>query len=150
MYALDQMCAVFFAASRPNYARWMVLYLLNLLNIESTHQGLRLMLENGAFTTRRTSKPFSRSAVDITLEQTVNIDAASRLTGIGSFTNLAAARGRWMITRSVRSTVVTDLLAKAGISSVEDITKELKPYRMQRDNDDLASVIQVIENTLKP
>ena len=28
-FSLDEMCAVFFAANRPNYARWMVRYHLN-------------------------------------------------------------------------------------------------------------------------
>jgi len=34
------------------------------------------------FSIRRTDKNFSRSAIDITLEQTTNADAASRNTGI--------------------------------------------------------------------
>ena len=41
VYALSQMCPVFFAASHQNYARWMVRYCLRLLNIDNTHLGLR-------------------------------------------------------------------------------------------------------------
>ncbi|KAK0160291.1 hypothetical protein PV328_007719 [Microctonus aethiopoides] len=36
----------------------------------------------GAFGVKRTSANFSRSPVDLTLEQTINADAANRLTGI--------------------------------------------------------------------
>ena len=82
IYALEEMIPVLFAANRPNYSRWMVKYHLNLLNMEDSHPGIKRVLCNGAFSIRRTDKNFSRSAIDITLEQTTNADAASRNTGI--------------------------------------------------------------------
>ena len=71
IFCLGKMCAVFFATSRPNCARWMNRYHLDLLNIDETHPGARAMLEAGALTVRRTTRSFSRSPVDLTLEQTV-------------------------------------------------------------------------------
>ena len=47
------MCPVFFFGSRPNYARWMVKYYHNLLNMDNTHPGVRSVLENGALSIRR-------------------------------------------------------------------------------------------------
>ena len=44
----------------------------------------------------------SRCAMDLTLEQTVNKDAASRKTGIGAFTQCVKAGKRWTVTRSMR------------------------------------------------
>ena len=85
--------------------------------------------------------PF-RSAPNITLEQTVNCDAASRRTEIDSFTNVAAARSRWMVTHSAQSSVVSNSMAKKGISPVEDTNKELKKYRMQIDQEDLTRVMK--------
>lgn len=41
IYALGQMRYSFFAGSRPNYARWMVRYHMNLLNVDKTHPGVR-------------------------------------------------------------------------------------------------------------
>ena len=64
----------------------MVRYHLNLLNIEQSHPGVREMLLSGALSVRRTNKSFTRTPVDLTLEQTVNADAASRMTGISAFT----------------------------------------------------------------
>ena len=101
IYALQLMIPVYFAGSRPNYARWLVRYHLNLINSEDTHPGIRAMLEAGALSIRRTDKHFSRTAVDMTLEQTVNADAASRLTGISSFMQSNNARKRWMVTKEV-------------------------------------------------
>ena len=66
---LSRICHLFFTTHRPNYARWMVRYCLNLQNMDTTHAGIRATF-----------------AVDLTLEQTVNRDAASRQTGITPFT----------------------------------------------------------------
>ena len=52
--------------------------------------------------------------MDLTLEQTVNADAASRLTRIASFSKSVSARRRWMVTRSVRSELVSHLMEKSG------------------------------------
>lgn len=52
----------------------------------------------------------------MTLEQTVNDDAASCQTGIGSFTHSEGARKRWMGMRAVWSEITDNLLSKAGIS----------------------------------
>ena len=63
-YTLRQMTNIFFACNRLNYARWMVRYCLNLVNIDTTHPGMRQVLENGAMSIRRKNKPFSRTPVD--------------------------------------------------------------------------------------
>jgi len=70
----------------------MVKYHLNLLNVENTHHGISHTLENGGLTVKRTTKIFVRAPVDLTLEQTVNADAASRLTGIAAFSQSVGAR----------------------------------------------------------
>jgi hypothetical protein len=56
IYTLGEMCSLFFATNRPNYARWMVRYQLNLLNIDHTHPGVKLILARGAMAIRRTTK----------------------------------------------------------------------------------------------
>ena len=141
---------IFFACSRHNYARWMVRYYLNLVNIDVTHPGLRKVLENGAFTVKRTGKPFSITPVDLTLEQSVNAVAASRLTGISSFTTSTTARRRWLITRSARSAIIGSLLEKSGLKSSDECIKELKPYRIKKDNEDMKKLLDTISNHMNP
>jgi hypothetical protein len=128
----------------------MVRYYFSLLNVDKTHPGIRQILENGALSIKRTSKPFSRTPVDMALEQTVNKDGDSRLTGIAAFSHSDTARRRWMVTRSARSAIVGNLMSKAGLKSPEDITKELKPYRIKKDNEDLKKLIESIQNTMNP
>ncbi|MCG7875152.1 MAG: hypothetical protein N0C90_02335 [Candidatus Thiodiazotropha endolucinida] len=149
-FCLSKMCSIFFATHRPNYARWMTKYHLDLVNIDETHPGARAMLEAGALSVRRTDKPFSRSPVDLTLEQTVNADAASRLTGITSFSRSVSARRRWMVTRSVRSELVGHLMDKSGLKPKAAVVQELKPSRIQRDNSDLKKIITGIGATMDP
>ena len=85
IYSLRQMIPLFFAGSRPNYARWMVRYFFNLINCnDKVHK----MLEEGALSIGRkkeNNNMFNRNPVDMTLEETINADAASKFTGIGSF-----------------------------------------------------------------
>jgi hypothetical protein len=50
--------------------------------MEASHPGITKLSDSGAISIRRTKKSFSRSPVDITLEQTINADAANSSTGI--------------------------------------------------------------------
>lgn len=52
----------------------------------------------------------------MTLEQSVNRDAASRLTGIPAFTTNASGRLRWSVTKSAKARVVTLLTETAGLN----------------------------------
>ena len=119
------------------------------LNVDNTQPGVREVLEKRAHTIRRTSKFFSRAAVDLILEQTDNVDAASRKTGISAF-QTDSTRTRWMITRSTRSAIVSTLLHQAGLRSPDDVVKELKPYRIQKDNNDMKTLIEGIMSTMNP
>ena len=109
------MIPVFFATNYHNYGRWMTFYVLELLNIDTSHPGLRPTLENGSFSVRQTKSSSARSPVELTLEQTVNKDAASRQTGISSFTQSESARRRWMITRSMRSQIFGEVMNQVGL-----------------------------------
>ena len=84
---LPKLANYFFALNHPNYARWLVQYHNNLLLLQDTHPEVYAEFQRGLFSIRRTSKPFSGSPIDLTLEQTINNDAASQRSGISSLTN---------------------------------------------------------------
>ena len=94
-HSLQALTNLFFSFNQPNYSRWAVRVHDNLLKIEATHPSLAEEFQNGRFGIKRTKKEFSRMPIDLTLEQTINADAASQRTGISSFTNSLAARQRW-------------------------------------------------------
>ena len=110
VHGLGEMCPHLFAGNRLNYARWIVLHYFNLLNIDANNPEAREMLVNGVLSIRRTEKSFSRTAVDMTLEQTVNKDTASRLTGISAFALSPSARTKWAVTKTASSAIVGSLV----------------------------------------
>lgn len=129
----------------------MTRFVLNLLNINGTHPGLRSVLEKGALTIRRGSRSFSRIPIDMALEQTINADASSRMTGISAFHNSHNTKAKWAITNSARAEVLSALLEKAGLRSIDDEThKENKETRMKRDNSDLNKILGEIESCQNP
>jgi len=62
-------------------------------------------------------------------------------TGITAFTQSVSARKRWMTTRTVRSSIVGHLMTKVGLLKKEDVHKDTKQTRVERDNSDLQKLI---------
>lgn len=85
LYVLPKITNVFFSMNHHNYARYMTIYYDKLLNIEKTHPGLLAECKETFLGLRRTPKPHSRIPIDLTLEQTINANAASRATGVINF-----------------------------------------------------------------
>lgn len=117
MFTFLQKSQIFsFAFNHQNYSRWQVYYSGKLCSIGDTHPGLRFSFEQGSFGVWRTEKPFSRIPVDLTLEQTINGEAARRLIGIIHMTNSVAARPSWAINHSAQARIISHVLKTAGIA----------------------------------
>lgn len=138
---------VFFSLNRPNYARWGSLFLQKL---GSADPQLRKILEDGAFSIRRTTKEYSRSAVDISLEQTVNRDAASSLKGVVAFRNSENALRRWSLTMSQRAMAVSELRTFAGLEVGESASAQCRPSRIKKDNRQMTALSQKIDEFCNP
>lgn len=103
------------------------------MNIDITHPGLSEQFERGALSIRRTPKNFCRSPIDLTLEQTINADAANRLTGISAFTNNLEARQRWSETHTARTAVISSFIEFVDLVKFNDSSdsKYLKRFTEQ-------------------
>ena len=97
-----------------------------------------------------TSKPFSGLPIDLTLEQTINGDAACLKTGIGCFTNSISARQFWAESHFIRTKIIPDMLDDLSLNNKEDTTKDLKKGRLGRDASDLKKIKVMIMDTLNP
>ena len=106
METLPHITDIFFSLNRPNYARWSVLFMAQM---KAAPKEFMEQLWQGAFSIRRTSKNFARSGIDITLEKTVNRNAASPSQGIVHFTNSSDAIRRWCISSNQRQMCVGHL-----------------------------------------
>ena len=101
-----------FSLNRPNYALWGSLFLNKYSSMDS--QALKI-LKDGAFSIRRTKKSCARSDIDLTLEQTVNMDAASPATGLAALRNSDKAFKRWSITLTQRGMALSELYTYVDI-----------------------------------
>ena len=124
---------VFFGLHRPNYARWGTLFLQRLCNAD---HDLRRILTNGAFSVRRTEKNYSRCAIDLTLEQTVNRNSASQSRGIVAFRNSETSVRRWSITMTQRSSAVTELRLYSGLDNQEEAAAQCRSSHIRKDMQD--------------
>ena len=147
-YALFELSPIFFMTNHHNYARWMVLYALELANLDPE---LYNMLINGGFSVNRTGRPFAEVAVDMPLEQTISTEAKNRLKGIMKYADVSTAVNRWSITHSMKTELVNSLLDIAGFSETKYNHKETKESRKRHDNNrDLKNLKDRIKETMNP
>ena len=125
---------MFFSLNHPNFALWIVKYHNSLLTLEEMHSETFREYQNGMFNINRTTKFFSRSRFDFTLEQTINADAASQGTGIASMTNSISACQCWTESHLLRATMISYLNEDLNITKREDITETLKASNANKDN----------------
>lgn len=143
IHTLSSIIEVCFALNCPNYSRWGSLFLHKLQQMDPR---AREILEAGAMSIRRTKKPYARSAVDMTLEQTVNKYAASPMRGITAFINSEDAYRRSM-TLTQRSMALSELYELVNLKSGEEPEKQLTKSRIRYDNADMNSVKFTLNNT---
>ena len=91
-----------------------------------------LQLEKGSFGVKRTTKSFSRQPIDLTLEQTINADAANKLTGVLQTRNSISARQRWCRSHIIRSTIISHTIEQMGLRKKQDVTADLQTSRIKK------------------
>ena len=141
---LPSIIEVCFALNHPNYSRWGSLFLHKLQQMDPRACDI---LEAGAISIRRTKKSYARSAVDLTLEQTVNKYAAPPTRGITAYRDSEDACRRWNITLTQRSMALSELYQLVNLQSGEEPQKQLTKSRIRRDNADMNSVSNTLINT---
>ncbi|GFT93055.1 uncharacterized protein TNCV_2715651 [Trichonephila clavipes] len=149
-YVIPKINNLFFAVNQPNYARWCVKYLDNLNKVDETHPGLKNDFMNGCFGIKRTDKPFSSTPIDLTLETTINAEAARCLSGIAHFTNSLAARQRWTKSHSIRAIVISHVLDVCGLKQLQDVSADLQPNRIKIYGKQLSDFNEIFENNINP
>nr|CAH7764794.1 unnamed protein product [Callosobruchus chinensis] len=147
---LPKIANLFFAFSQQNYSRYLVKYHDNLLKVDQSHLGLKEQLQLGTFGVKRTDKPYSRQPIDLTLEQTINADAANKLTGVSHTTNSISARQRWCKSHTLRSTIISHTMEQAGLRKRQDITADLQKSRINKNSQQLLNFTDNIKQNINP
>ncbi|KAK5637859.1 hypothetical protein RI129_000142 [Pyrocoelia pectoralis] len=136
-YVLPKITNLFFAFNQPNYARWLVKYHNNLLVVDETHPDIAEGLEKGCLGIQRTDKSFSRQPIDLTLEQTINAEAAK-------------ARQRWCKSHEIRSTIISFTYEATGLQKRQDVTSDLEKHNIKRDTKLLRNFIATFSKFMNP
>lgn len=149
-WVLPKITNLFFSCNQQNYARWLVKYYDNLLKVEEEYPELYEAFKNGFFGVKQTNKAFSRQPIDLTLEQTVNADAAKRLTGILHFTNSISARQRWAKSHDIRTSVISYTYNETGIKKKQDISSDLEKHSMRQSSLQLQRFLDAFSKYINP
>lgn len=125
--SIYEMVNLFCAFNQPNYARWILKYFCNLLNLKLKSSPLLDEFKRGASGVKITSNSLARSPVDYTL------NSANKLTGIGHLTDSITARQRWAMSHGMRCRMISEFLTKLEIRCHDEIVSELSPNRIVKD-----------------
>ena len=120
------------------------------MKLNETHLEVYNEFKQGWFTIRRTEKPFSSTAIDLTLEQTVNAEAASQHLEVLSITNSISARQRWAESHYLRTSIVSTMLEHLGMTKKDDVSQHIKPNRIKKANASVRQVLHVLKETVNP
>ncbi|KAJ8664697.1 hypothetical protein QAD02_006359 [Eretmocerus hayati] len=150
IYILPKITNIMFTMNHYNYARWLVVYHNNLLNVEKTHPGLGKILKDGGFGVKRTDKNFSRQETDLVMEQTANCDAGRSQTGISHFTNSEGAIMRWSICFGAIRELVSSLLDEAGMNPKQAITNDLRECNIRRSQSHVKKFREALNVRINP
>ncbi|CAG9762688.1 unnamed protein product [Ceutorhynchus assimilis] len=149
-YMLPKLTNLFFTMNHQNYSRYLTLYADKLNKIEETHPGLLNDCKECLLGIRRTLNPFCRIPIDLSLEQTVNADAASKASGVINLTDSFSARQRWSITHAVRTHATTMMTELCGMKKGDDTVKDLKKSTIQHWRKKLVTLLDFMQNCTNP
>ena len=122
----------------------------NLLKLPETYPEVYLEFKNKLSGIKRTPKSFSRSPIDLVLEQTISADAACQRTGVSALTNSISARQRWAESHFLRTTIISNVFEDLVMTKKEDVSNNLRPHRIRNDHAVLNKVIVMIQETMNP
>ncbi|KAJ8048632.1 hypothetical protein HOLleu_01021 [Holothuria leucospilota] len=139
--AIREVLPWMFAYDRTNYARYFLVYWLEMSSLPSAHLEIYLELGRGNFTVQRQDNHgFSSLACDMAIEKTANRDSKSRGGMTGFTTNKFKQRAE--ITR--------DRAFMSGRGERSNIRKDLTESRLECDENAVQSIPSTISNLVNP
>lgn len=86
----------------------------------------------------------------LVLEQTINADAARRLTGIIQFTNSISTRQRWAVSHDIRSTIISHMYKELDMHTKQDVRAELTNHNIKNNSKRLQTFIDTFAQFINP
>eukprot|EP00794_Sanderia_malayensis_P004496 gene4496-5094_t len=138
----------FFPMDRPNYARWLPVYISDMRSIVTKHPEFHQEFVKGSHAVSRSGRPFTQVWTDMALEQSINADSKSK-GGIIGISRNPGALDRWFLTSHERASVTTSLKGMFLQESTHlDGHKEAAAKRIARDEADVQKLISCFTSDL--
>ena len=150
MSSVRDMIPWYFAYDRVNYARYMPVYWMEMMNLDRSHPEILHSLQNGTFAVQQqTDHMFSKTACDQVIEQTCNRDSKTKggLTGI---TLHKAAVHRWILSHHARAAIAKESFLMAAMDERSRGHKDLDKSRIQVDEAAVQSATKTITSMINP
>ena len=88
--------------------------------------------------------------MDLTVEQTINADAACQRKGVLALTNSISARQRWAQSHFIRTSIISQLFDDLDLTVKEDLSHDLISSQISQSLTQLAKLIEMIKLTMNP
>ena len=129
----------FFSMDRPNYSRWLLVYLADMNQLSETHPAVHEEFMLGNHFVSRSTQPFAQVWTDMALEQSINLDSKTT-GGIIGIIQRPGALERWFLTCHERAAITT------AMKDIQDshrvgTHREAAQRRMLRDDDDVKKLL---------
>jgi len=143
------MTPYFYAMDRPNYSKWIPIYLTDMHKLQDTHPRVYAEFMNGNHPVSRSTQPCSQIWTDMALEQSVNLDSKKQK-GIVGITQKSEALERWFLTSHQRAAITTTTKDMCALHGSEQIGthKESGRLRITRDGSDVQKLLSVFSSEL--
>ena len=138
------MVPYFFAMDRPNYSRWLVVYLSDMNQLPETHPEVHSEFMSGNHAISRSNQPFAQVWTDMALEQSINLDSKTS-GGITGISQKPGALQRWFLSCHERAAIAASVKEMCSLYDTGRVGnhKEATPKRLERDEDDVQKVLNV-------
>ena len=145
--SLQNLCPLLFCMNNHNYAKYLSLYYVMLLNLPEEAKSL---IENRGFSVSRSDVPAGRCSIDMTIKQTINKDAKTR-GGIIGFSRSLPTYYRWCVTRHNRSQYVSALHEIINMDSKSlDSHKDMTNSERQLNEKSVRSTVRAFSAFTNP
>ena len=135
-----------FAMDKTNYSRYLPVYYNQMSHLEQNNPELFSHFKRGGFSVQlRRTNPFGKIPIDQTLEETVNKDTQTS-GGTKGFSLNKGAVARYYLTAEYRTEALRQLRELLSLQSDNKGHADLQPSRIKRDESDVESLIDMLEN----
>ena len=144
--SLKELLPWVFAYDRTNYARYLSVFLMDMVSLPSTHPEVYSQFLLGNFAVQMSEEnPFGKNEFDKCIENTINKDTKTP-GGITRFSTNDSAVHRWTLNSMRRADCRKVLHQKLNYNTSKYKHNDLQPSRIDKDEKNVKSIVEVLSD----